>query len=147
VRCKVSTTQPMHSLELARLAGVSKDTLRYYERLRLLPPAPRSAAGYRLFPAQALGRLRSMRSQWLHPRVEQFQGIRLCPTLKVFFCSYHRAMGELCLLEAGGIDSYPHHPSEAMNLVNQSAMSLTIDRRGPNRPGFASRLVSMLKVP
>jgi len=61
VRSKVSTTQPMHSSELARLAGVSTDTLRYYERLRLLPTAPRSAAGYRLFPAQALDRVRLIR--------------------------------------------------------------------------------------
>jgi hypothetical protein len=51
----------MHSSELARLAGVSTDTLRYYERLRLLPTAPRSAAGYRLFPAQALDRVRLIR--------------------------------------------------------------------------------------
>jgi len=51
----------MHSSELARMAGVSTDTLRYYERLRLLPAAPRSALGYRLFPAQALNRLRLIR--------------------------------------------------------------------------------------
>jgi MerR family copper efflux transcriptional regulator len=51
----------MHSSDLARLAGVSTDTLRYYERLRLLPAAPRSASGYRLFPAQALHRVRLIR--------------------------------------------------------------------------------------
>jgi DNA-binding transcriptional MerR regulator len=51
----------MHSSELARLAGVSTDTLRYYERLRLLPAAPRSASGYRLYPAQALDRVRVIR--------------------------------------------------------------------------------------
>ena len=37
----------MYSGELARLAGISTDTLRYYERRRLLPVAPRSASGYR----------------------------------------------------------------------------------------------------
>jgi len=57
VRSKVSTNEPMHSSELARLAGVSTDTLRYCERLGLLPAAPRSASGYRLFPAQALHRV------------------------------------------------------------------------------------------
>jgi DNA-binding transcriptional MerR regulator len=61
VRSKVSTTQPMRSSELARLAGVSTDTLRYYERLRLLPAVPRSTAGYRLFPPQALHRVRLIR--------------------------------------------------------------------------------------
>jgi DNA-binding transcriptional MerR regulator len=51
----------MRSSELARLAGVSTDTLRYYERLRLLPAVPRSTAGYRLFPPQALDRVRLIR--------------------------------------------------------------------------------------
>jgi DNA-binding transcriptional MerR regulator len=61
VRSKVSTNQPMHSSELARLAGVSTDALRYYERLGLLPAVPRSASGYRLFSAQALSRVRLIR--------------------------------------------------------------------------------------
>jgi len=51
----------MHSGQLARLAGVSTDTLRYYERLRLLPAAPRSASGYRQFPSEALTRVRLIR--------------------------------------------------------------------------------------
>lgn len=61
MRSKVSATRPMRSSELARLAGVSTDSLRYYERLRLLPAAPRSASGYRLFPPQALNRVRLIR--------------------------------------------------------------------------------------
>jgi DNA-binding transcriptional MerR regulator len=52
----------MYSGELARLAGVSTDTLRYYERRRLLPSAPRSASGYRLFQPEALARVRLIRS-------------------------------------------------------------------------------------
>jgi MerR family copper efflux transcriptional regulator len=39
------------------MAGVSTDTLRYYERCHLLPAVPRSASGYRLFPPQALVRV------------------------------------------------------------------------------------------
>jgi DNA-binding transcriptional MerR regulator len=37
--------------------GLSADTLRYYERLGLLPPAERTAAGYRLYGEDALERL------------------------------------------------------------------------------------------
>ena len=52
----------MYSGELARLRGVSTDTLRYYERRHLLPTVPRSASGYRLFPAEALARVRLIRA-------------------------------------------------------------------------------------
>jgi DNA-binding transcriptional MerR regulator len=48
----------LYSGKLARMAGVSTDTLRYYERCHLLPAVPRSASGYRLFPPQALVRVR-----------------------------------------------------------------------------------------
>jgi DNA-binding transcriptional MerR regulator len=56
-----SPTRPLYSGELARLAGVSTDTLRYYERRGLLPSAPRSASGYRLFPKEAFLRVRMIR--------------------------------------------------------------------------------------
>ncbi len=48
--------------ELARLAGVSTDTLRYYERQRLLAAPPRAANGYRHYPLEALSRVRVIRS-------------------------------------------------------------------------------------
>ena len=35
--------------EVARLAGVSERTLRYYDQLGLLPPASATEAGYRLY--------------------------------------------------------------------------------------------------
>jgi DNA-binding transcriptional MerR regulator len=53
--------RPLHSSELAQLAGVSTDTVRFYERNQLLP-ARRSAAGYRLFSPEALIRVRMIRS-------------------------------------------------------------------------------------
>lgn len=46
---------------LAREAGVGLETVRYYERLGLLQQPPRNSAGYRLFPAEAAGRLRFIR--------------------------------------------------------------------------------------
>lgn len=61
MRPNTSPHRPLRSGELARLAGVSTDTLRYYERCRLLPAAQRSTAGYRLFPQDALMRVRMIR--------------------------------------------------------------------------------------
>jgi MerR family copper efflux transcriptional regulator len=46
---------------LARECGVSIDTIRYYERERLLAPPGRTAAGYRLYGADAVTRLRFIR--------------------------------------------------------------------------------------
>jgi len=43
---------------LAKESGVNLETVRYYERRGLLPKPPRSASGYRLFPAEATRRLR-----------------------------------------------------------------------------------------
>ena len=51
----------MRSGELARMAGVSTDTLRHYERLGLLAPPQRTESGYRRYPNEALERVRMVR--------------------------------------------------------------------------------------
>ena len=48
--------------ELAELAGVSTKTLRYYERLGLLAPPPRTPSGYRDYSGDVLDRLGFIRS-------------------------------------------------------------------------------------
>jgi DNA-binding transcriptional MerR regulator len=47
--------------ELARLTGVSTDTLRYYERKRVLGIPARSQGGYRRYPAEAADDVRLVR--------------------------------------------------------------------------------------
>ncbi|HKS26514.1 MAG TPA: heavy metal-responsive transcriptional regulator [Pyrinomonadaceae bacterium] len=47
--------------ELATQAGVSIDTVRYYERQRLLPRAARTGGGFRLFKPEAVERIRFIR--------------------------------------------------------------------------------------
>lgn len=44
--------------ELADRAGVNLQTIRYYEREGLLPEPPRLASGYRMFPRDAVRRIR-----------------------------------------------------------------------------------------
>jgi DNA-binding transcriptional MerR regulator len=48
----------LRSGELARLTGVSADTLRHYERLGILPTSQRTSGGYRKFPASAVERVK-----------------------------------------------------------------------------------------
>jgi DNA-binding transcriptional MerR regulator len=52
----------LRSGELACLAGVSPDTLRHYERLGVLKEPPRTEAGYRLYPPDALSRVLLIRN-------------------------------------------------------------------------------------
>ena len=53
----MSTRQTYRTGELAKQAGVSTDTVRHYESMALLPPAPRDANGYRRFPEAAVQRI------------------------------------------------------------------------------------------
>jgi DNA-binding transcriptional MerR regulator len=56
--------------KLAEEAGTSSDTVRYYERIGLLPETERSASGYRLYGPEAVDRLRFIK------RAQRF-GLRL----------------------------------------------------------------------
>ena len=52
--------------DVAERGGVNLQTIRYYERERLLPEPPRLASGYRMFPESAVRRVRlSKRAQEL----------------------------------------------------------------------------------
>lgn len=46
---------------LAAMSGINIETIRYYERIGLMPKPPRSAAGYRLYTDEHLKRLRFIR--------------------------------------------------------------------------------------
>lgn len=48
----------LRSGELASLSGISADTLRHYERMKLLATPRRSSGNYRLYPPEAIDRVR-----------------------------------------------------------------------------------------
>jgi DNA-binding transcriptional MerR regulator len=52
----------MYSGELARICGVSPDTVRFYEKRNLLFPAARTAAGYRVFHPDSISRMHLIRA-------------------------------------------------------------------------------------
>lgn len=52
----------LNSGKLAKLVGVSTDTLRHYERKGVLARPQRSGNGYRQYPASALDRVRLVRN-------------------------------------------------------------------------------------
>lgn len=52
--------------ELAARAGLTPDALRYYERLGLIAPAPRTAGGFRMYTADVLERVRFIKQAQRH---------------------------------------------------------------------------------
>lgn len=50
-------SQALRIGKLAATAGVSTHTIRYYERLGVLPAAPRTPSGYRAYPPEAVDQL------------------------------------------------------------------------------------------
>jgi MerR family transcriptional regulator, Zn(II)-responsive regulator of zntA len=56
--------------ELSARSGVSRDALRYYERLGLMPGARRTSGGFRLYPPGTVDRLRFIKQA-------QIQGLTL----------------------------------------------------------------------
>jgi MerR family copper efflux transcriptional regulator len=57
----MTSVGPYRSGELALLSGVSADTLRFYEKEGMLARPPRTASGYRMYPAEAVKRVRLIR--------------------------------------------------------------------------------------
>lgn len=52
--------------ELAARGGVTRDALRYYERLGVIARAPRTSGGFRVYTKDALERLRFIKQAQLH---------------------------------------------------------------------------------
>lgn len=62
--------------EAARQLGLAADTLRYYDRIGLVRPAARGAAGRRLYTAEDLARLRFVqRAQAMNYRLAEIKAL------------------------------------------------------------------------
>jgi DNA-binding transcriptional MerR regulator len=56
------TERSLRTGEVARLAGVNIQTVRYYERRGLLPRPSRTSGGHRAYPPDAVGLLRTIKA-------------------------------------------------------------------------------------
>lgn len=62
--------------DLAKRAGVTVDTVRFYERRKLLPSAPRTGGGFRLFAPEVVERIRFIKqAQELGFSLEEIKGL------------------------------------------------------------------------
>jgi len=66
--------------ELAQLTGVSPDTIRHYERVGVLPRAPRTSGGYRMYDNKAVDRIhlirRALRLGFTLPELSEILKVR-----------------------------------------------------------------------
>lgn len=67
---------PLKRAELASRSGCNIETIRYYEKVGMLPDPPRSVAGYRLYGDQHVARLRFiLRARELGFSLEDIRGL------------------------------------------------------------------------
>ncbi len=62
----MNNVPPLRIGELAAQSGLSRDALRYYERMGLMPRTRRTSGGFRLYPAGTLDRIRFIKQAQLH---------------------------------------------------------------------------------
>ena len=62
--------------ELARRTGCNLETIRYYEKIGMMPDPPRTASGYRVYDEAHVSRLRFiLRARELGFSIEQIRGL------------------------------------------------------------------------
>ena len=67
---------PLKRAELANRSGCNIETIRYYEKIGMLPDPPRTASGYRLYDEKQLARLRFiLRARELGFPIEEIRGL------------------------------------------------------------------------
>jgi DNA-binding transcriptional MerR regulator len=101
---------------LADTVGLSADTVRYYERVGLLPEPARSAAGYRLYDQAAVARLRLIKGA-------QRAGLRL------------REIGELLQVADKGLCPCGH--TETLLRGRLAEVRAELDRLRASKPSSA----------
>ncbi|MBA3356085.1 MAG: heavy metal-responsive transcriptional regulator [Pyrinomonadaceae bacterium] len=79
----MNKTSYISTSELAKCGGVNLETIRYYERVGLLPKLPRSGAGYRQFSPESVRRIRFIkRAQELGfslQEIKELLALRIAP--------------------------------------------------------------------
>lgn len=81
--------------ELARRTGCNLETIRYYEKIGMLPAPPRTAAGYRVYDEDHVSRLRFiLRARELGFSIEEIRGLLTLVDGGTQTCAEVKAMTE-----------------------------------------------------
>ena len=94
--------KPLLVGEIARLAGIKSETLRFYEKAGLMPKARRTPSGYRAYSQEAVTRLHFIRkAQALGFSLDQVKRILRLRQSGSLPCNYVIQLAEQRLKEAG----------------------------------------------
>ena len=121
-------SQFMNIGEAAKAAGVSAKMIRHYEGLGLLPPAPRTDSGYRLYDDDALHTLHFIR----RARDLGF-GMADIAQLLDLWRNRRRASATVKKLALSHIDALQHRIDE-MEAMKRTLQRLATECHGNDRP-------------
>ena len=76
VSAKRLSGNTLQRAELARRTGCNLETIRYYEKIKMIPDPPRTASGYRVYDDSHVSRLRFiLRARELGFSIEHIRGL------------------------------------------------------------------------
>lgn len=108
---------------VARLVGISQDTLRYYEKIGLLPPINRTGAGIRAYTDRDVSRLRfiqrAQKMQFSLKEIGQLLGMRDAP---------QRAQDDVRVLTLRKLEEIEERVEELQFLRNELRLLLNLCR-------------------
>jgi len=110
--------------QLARRARVHLDTVRYYERRGLLPLPPRSAAGYRQYPADTVRRVEFIkRAQALGFTLDEIDGLLALRVRPGSGCTTVERRARSAIARLDGRLSELHHMRRALTRLADACHS------------------------
>ncbi|GGN51170.1 transcriptional regulator [Novosphingobium indicum] len=106
--------------QLARKTGCNLETIRYYEKVGLLPAPPRSANGYRVYSPELVQRLQFiLRARDLGYAMEEIRSLLSLTDTGAQTC------GEVMMRTRSHLDDVRRHISDLQKIENTLAITLS----------------------
>ena len=129
--------------EIAALSGVSVDTVRYYERLKLLPRAARSSGGFRIFPAEMVERIKFIKQA-------QDMGFSLEEVKQLFSigggANQCRAVRELLIKKLAELETKMHQMRNFKEVLNHHLADCEEELKAHGKQAACPVLVTIEKI-
>lgn len=127
--------------QLARAAGINVQTVRYYERLGLLPRPQRTAAGYRVYPSETTFRLRFIKQA-------QALGFSLEEVKEILRLKYDGRSPCECVrgLLEGKLKRVEREMATLVSFRRELRKTLARSKRLPHLPHSASAICPIIQI-